>query len=67
MRAKECRMLPRVDEHSIGRRRNRRHQICVAGSYRTGSGGARTVELTDLSLTGCRFIEIATGYTPGPA
>lgn len=50
-------MLHRVDEHSIGRRRDRRHQICVAGAYRTGSGGAHAVELTDLSMTGCRFID----------
>jgi hypothetical protein len=50
-------MPDQVDEFRIGRRRDRRHQICVAGAYRTGSGTARAVELTDLSLTGCRFID----------
>lgn len=50
-------MPDRFDEFSIGRRRDRRHQISVAGAYRTGSGSARAVELTDLSLTGCRFID----------
>lgn len=44
-------------ETRIGRRRDRRHPISVAGSYRTGSGSARAVELTDLSLTGCRFLD----------
>jgi hypothetical protein len=46
-----------VNEHLIGRRRDRRHQICAAGAYRTGSGSARAVQLTDLSLTGCRFVD----------
>jgi hypothetical protein len=50
--------MPEVaNEFRIGRRRDRRHQICVAGSYRTGSGSARSVQLTDLSETGCRFLD----------
>jgi hypothetical protein len=50
-------MLSRVDEHNIGRRRDRRHAISAGGTYRTGSGSARAIELTDLSVTGCRFID----------
>jgi hypothetical protein len=50
--------MPNVaNEHVIGRRRDRRHQICVGGVYRTGSGSARPVQLTDLSMTGCRFVD----------
>lgn len=50
-------MPDQIIERRIGRRRDRRHQICVAGSYRTGSGTARAVQLTDLSVTGCRFLD----------
>lgn len=46
-----------VNDNRIGRRRDRRHQICAAGSYRTGCGSARKVQLTDLSMTGCRFMD----------
>lgn len=53
------------DEHRIGRRHDRRHQICAAGSYRTGSGGARSVQLTDLSLTGCRFVDTSNRLSVG--
>lgn len=54
-----------IDRHRVGRRRARRFQISASGSYRTGSGRARTVHLTDLSQTGCRFIDPRNGLAVG--
>lgn len=48
-----------LPDAEIGRRRSLRHQICAPGSYRTGSGTARRVDLTDISETGCRFVDTA--------
>jgi hypothetical protein len=54
-----------IDRHRVGRRRARRFQILASGTYRTGSGSARTVHLTDLSQTGCRFIDPRNGLAVG--
>lgn len=44
-----------MDNIAIGRRSARRHTISVPGSYRTGAGEPRVVELWDVSEEGCRF------------
>ena len=36
-------------------RRETRHEVTMQGRYRTGSGLARDVVVTDLSTTGCKF------------
>jgi hypothetical protein len=36
-------------------RRADRHEVTLQGRYRTGSGMARDVVVTDLSTTGCKF------------
>ncbi len=46
-----------IEPGDIGRRRARRRAITAQGSYRTGAGTARPVELCDVSEIGCRFVD----------
>ena len=53
------------DETTAGRRRDGRKSIGIVGRYRTGSGIARDVWITDLSRTGCRFFDRFGTMQPG--
>ena len=46
------------EDRVVGRRRAKRQQLSAAGFYRTGSGTPRNVILTDISKTGCRFVDV---------
>lgn len=50
-------MPDETHEQRIGRRQDRRYPISVSGTYRTGSGTPRSIELTDLSQNGCKFVD----------
>ena len=45
------------DDRNIGKRLASRRNVGIEGRYRSGSGRARDVWITDLSKTGCRFYD----------
>lgn len=53
------------DDSQSGKRRDGRKRIGIVGRYRTGSGIARDVWITDLSRGGCRFFDRFGTMQPG--
>lgn len=55
------------EDEKLPIQRDERRRIGIVGRYRTGSGIARDVWITDLSRTGCRFFDRFGTMQPGKA